>query len=338
MSKKKNGLSRARYLSLRLRRLAIEGMFNGLARGARLRPSADPARHGVKLTRDLSYRDTGLVDHRLDVYQPEATEPRPVVIYAHGGGFTMLSKETHWSAALRFARKGYVVFNINYRLAPKNRFPAAIDDVCRAYAWVIENAARFGGDPSRVVVAGESAGANLVSALTLATCTRHEHDFAQAAFETGVVPEACLPFCGILQVSDPERFRRRKPSLPSMLHDQILGVAYGYAGNTPASELALGDPLRSIERIVESDPELVLERPLPPFFVACGTKDPILDDSRRLAAALKNLSVPCEAPIYPGEIHAFQAFSWRPAARDCWTKAFRFLGEHTSAPKVPVSA
>jgi len=66
-------------------------------------------------------------------------------------------------------------------------------------------------------------------------------------------------------------------------------------------------------------------RPLPPHFLPVGTKDPLLDDSRRMAAALDARGVPCEARYYPGELHAFQAIVWRKAARRCWRDAFAFL-------------
>ena len=79
----------------------------------------------------------------------------------------MLSKDTHRVMALAYARRGYVVFTINYRLGPEHLFPAPLEDASpHALVWVREHCARFGGDPSRLAIAGESAGANLVTALT----------------------------------------------------------------------------------------------------------------------------------------------------------------------------
>jgi acetyl esterase len=60
---------------------------------------------------------------------------------------------------------GFVVFNIDYRLAPTHKFPAAFDDAARALAWVREQAPKYGGDASRIVIAGESAGGNLTASL-----------------------------------------------------------------------------------------------------------------------------------------------------------------------------
>jgi acetyl esterase len=80
---------------------------------------------------------------------------------------------------------------------------------------------------------------------------------------------------------------------------------------------------------LENGPKLA--RPLPPFFIPCGTKDPILDDSRRLARALGALGVRNELVVYPGEPHAFHAFVWRKNAKDHWRDTFRFL-DRTLAP------
>jgi len=89
----------------------------------------------------------------------------------------------------------------------------------------------------------------------------------------------------------------------------------------------LADPLRVIERAALGT-EPVFERPLPPFFAPVGTRDPLLDDTRRLEKALAALRVPCEARYYPGGIHAFHAMVWNPAAQRCWRDALAFLDRH----------
>ena len=91
----------------------------------RLHPDARPERHGVQIVRDVPYLPSDRREHRLDVYRPaRANGPLPVVVYIHGGGFRILSKDTHWIMALAFARRGFLVFNLSYRLAPRHRFPA----------------------------------------------------------------------------------------------------------------------------------------------------------------------------------------------------------------------
>lgn len=302
----------------------VDGFFTTGSRLARMHPRAEPARHNVEVLRDIEYAGSGHEHHRLDVYRPlrrRADEPLPVVLYVHGGGFRILSKDSHWIMGLAFARRGYVVFNVNYRLAPKHPYPAALEDCADALAWVAENASRYGGDPNRLVLAGESAGANLVTAMTVAACYERDEPFAKRIFETGIVPRATIPACGILQVSDVERFSRRR-KLPSYLFDRLVEVTSAYLPKS-TSEVALhmADPLVLIEQGERP------ARPLPPFFVPCGTKDPLLDDSRRLGKALERLGVRADVHIYPGEVHAFHAFVWRPKARQCWVDTYRFLDD-----------
>jgi acetyl esterase len=244
----------------------------------------------------------------------------------HGGGFSILSKYTHWVMGIALARARFVVFSVNYRLAPKHRYPAAIEDVCDAYRWVVENAHRHGADASRLVLAGESAGANLVTALAVAACFEREEPHARSVFETEVVPRAVMPACGMLQVTDPERFLRRKPHLPRLVADRIEEVTHSYLGRghhgTGAPQLDLADPLVFLEKGTPA------ARRIPPFFVPCGTADPVLDDSRRLAAVLRRREVLVDDRYYEGEPHAFHAFVFRERAKQCWTDTYRFLDTH----------
>jgi acetyl esterase len=308
--------------------LAVDNFFRGLSAVGRMHPRARPARHGVEVTRDVAYLPDGRPEHRLDVYRPSAgTAPWPVVLYVHGGGFRILSKDTHWVMGLAFARRGYLVFNINYRLAPTHPFPAAVEDACAALTWVVENAASYGGDPSRLVLAGESAGGNLVTSLAVASSYARPEPFARAVFEAAQ-PRAVVAACGMLQVSEASRFGRRR-KLPAFLRDRIAEVSSAYLEQADLSSpgaIDLADPLCLLERGGAPD------RPLPAFFAPVGTRDPLLDDTRRLGAALERLGVPCETRYYPGEVHAFHALVMREQARRCWTDTFAFLDRHVGAP------
>ncbi len=298
-------------------------VFHGLSRAGRMHPDSRPRRHRVEVLRNLRYADDAAVaDHVLDVYKPVGRPgPLPVVFYVHGGAFQILSKDTHWLMGLAFARHGYLVVNISYRLAPQHPYPAAIEDTCRAWLWLLREAERLGGDLGRVAVAGESAGGNLVTALTLAACQRRDEPFARAVFDAGVVPRAALPFCAILEVSRPERFARRP--MPSWVHGMLRGTSRSYLHACPAGDVRdLADPLVVLERGAP------LERTLPPFFAPVGTRDPLLDDTRRLEKALAARNVPCEARYYPGGVHAFHALVWQPRAKHCWRDALAFLDRH----------
>ncbi len=303
--------------------MIVDNAFRGAASAGRLHPLARPERHRVEVLRDIPYREEGGHAHKLDIYVPmDRPRPLPVVLYVHGGGFRILSKETHWVMALAFARRGYLVFNIDYRLAPVHPYPAAPEDAAAALAWTARNAERYGGDPARIFLAGESAGANLITALTIATSYERPEPWARALFDLDVRPKGVVAACGLLQVSDPARFFRRKSTLGTFVNDRITEVSSAYLEGAAAEgpgALELADPLVVLENSAAP------ARPLPPFFIPVGTKDPVLDDSRRLKTALDRLGVASEIRFYDGEIHAFHAFVWRRNAQQCWKDTFTFL-------------
>ena len=319
-------MSAASALRRRLGAVIVDNFFRGAASAGRLHPLAKPERHRVEVLRDIPYRREGGHEHKLDIYRPtDRPLPLPIVLYVHGGGFRILSKDTHWVMALAFARRGYLVFNIDYRLAPQNPFPAAPEDAAAALAWTVENAERYGGDPGRIFLAGESAGANLITALTIATSYERPEPWARALFDLDVRPRAVVPACGLLQVSDPARFLRRKSSIGTFINDRISEVSSAYldgAINHSPGSLDLADPLLVLER------GLAPARPLPPFFIPVGTGDPVLDDSRRLKSALDRLGTPAEIRFYKGEPHAFHAMVWRKNAQQCWKDTFTCLDQH----------
>lgn len=303
--------------------LALDGFFELSARLGKLHPQARPARHGVELLRDVPYELDARPEHLLDVYRPlQRSGPLPAVLYVHGGGFRILSKDTHWVMGLAFARAGYVVFNISYRLAPNDPFPAALTDCGAALAWVLRNGAEFGADVDQLVLAGESAGANLVTALCASCCYRRDEPWAQQVFDLGIVPQVLLPYCGMLQVSDVQRFGRQAPRLSPWLLDHLDQVSRGYLGGDAqrlGAAIDLADPLVWLERGERPD------RPWPATMAAVGTRDPLLDDTRRLGRALRRLGAQVDDRYYPGELHAFHAFTFRKQARQCWRDTYRFL-------------
>jgi acetyl esterase len=314
---------RARSLRRTLGARGVDLGYQALARVGRRTPAASPARHGVRVQRDLAYRDTGLAAHRLDIYRPaDAEGPLPVVFYVHGGGFRALSKDTHWLMGLAYARRGYLVVNINYRLAPANRWPAAHEDAAAALAWLAREADALGADLGRLFLAGESAGANLITALAMALSYPDEAPWAGELEGLPLAPSGVLAYCGIFQVSDPGRHLRRwegkgRP-LNWFVSDRLVEVQENYlqGAHGPGT---LADPLLVARRL--GTPRTAL----PPFFLPVGTADPLLLDTRELADALRRLGAVAEDRYYPGELHAFQALIWRRQARACWRHSFDFL-------------
>lgn len=98
------------------------------------------------------------------VYTPAGTGPFPVVVYYHGGGFVIANVNVYDSSARALTNAaGAIVVSVEYRQAPENPFPAAVEDAYASYIWATQNAASINGDPKRVAVAGESAGGNLAT-------------------------------------------------------------------------------------------------------------------------------------------------------------------------------
>ena len=123
--------------------------------------------HGVSVTRDLAYGPDPL--NRIDVFTSGASPAgKTVVMYVHGGGFERGDKRQAGSPfydnlMLWVVQQGMVGMNFNYRMAPKNTWPAAHDDMAAAVRFVQANAAQYGGDPNRLVLWGQSAGASLIA-------------------------------------------------------------------------------------------------------------------------------------------------------------------------------
>jgi triacylglycerol lipase len=121
----------------------------------------------VSVARDLAYGPDPL--NRIDVFTSGASPAgKTVVMYVHGGGFERGDKRQpnspfYDNLMLWAVQQGMVGMNFNYRIAPKNTWPAAHDDMAAAVRWVQANAAQYGGDPSRLVLWGQSAGASLIA-------------------------------------------------------------------------------------------------------------------------------------------------------------------------------
>ncbi len=113
----------------------------------------------------------GLIAARI--YTPVGQGPMPMVVYYHGGGFVIADNEVYDASPRALAKQAKaIVVSVDYRKAPEHKFPAAHDDAYAAYQWVMKNAQSLGGDPSKIAVAGESAGGNL--AITVSIRARDE--------------------------------------------------------------------------------------------------------------------------------------------------------------------
>lgn len=127
---------------------------------------AQQSREGVTIERDLAYGTDPR--HRLDVYRSTPhTGVQPVLLVIHGGGFIRGDKRERENAGLRFAREGFLTLVPNYRLGPAHHWPAGAEDVSAVLQWAQVHAAAHGGDPGRIWLLGESAGAAHIATATL---------------------------------------------------------------------------------------------------------------------------------------------------------------------------
>ena len=290
--------------------------LNTLLRAFKIHPHTWNWWKDVKVYKNICYGDPLLPEHTLDIYQPKNPPKRsPVCLYIHGGGFTILSKDSHWMAALYLARKGYTVFSINYRLASKAPFPAAVQDAFLAAEWVQKHAEEYGADNSQWVISGESAGGNLTLGITLASCFEIGESWAQRIFDLNLPIKAIMPICGFLQVSNPERYTKRQ-KLSRFIKSRMTAISKRYL---QGKRHPLADPILPLESKLE------LKRPFPPTLSFVGTKDPVLDDTRRLERALKERGIKHEVIYVPKGLHGFHLAIWTTSAQQAWQSQIEFL-------------
>jgi acetyl esterase len=244
----------------------------------------------------------GPIGARLHV--PEnAGATSPGLLYLHGGGFVIGSPTTHDRLARELADAiGCRVLSLDYALAPEHPYPAGLDDCVDAARWLGEHGRELGIDPGRLLIGGDSAGANL----SAATILRLRAEGTAMRFRAALLiygrfcpdeTESLLAWGDRdLVLSKPvmEWFRRQ------------------YAGD----ETPRDDPFYA--------PLLGQLAGFPPSVVVVGTLDPLLDDSRLFAAALEKAEVPVELHVYDDGIHAFLQMAMLDMCGDAIAKVAAF--------------
>jgi acetyl esterase len=311
---------------VQLRAALITKSLETVARLRHLAPDSRALRAACTIVRDLPYAVQDRAQ-RLDLYVPK--QPRALVVYVHGRGFTMLSKHTHEGMAHRYVRMGYAVASLNYRLAPGHRYPTQLGDVVSALEFLVQHAATYGLPADRMVLAGESAGGNLVAALALAAALGGEEAFAQRM--RALAPRICAVVstygyhdlaAGVAYARDRSRRLPGKRTLPSSAAGQLVRVARAYVHDDPEALSAASryaSPLQVLAACTQ------LPHPHAPVFVDCGTRDPLFQQSKHYAQLLQARGVACELLVVPGELHGYDAFAWRKAAQLKWQRVASFL-------------
>lgn len=135
----------------------------GAGKNDRKRNADTPFPQGVTCRAGLRYGSEGR-NHLLNVYYPEGTSKNlPTIVSIHGGSYVYGSKEVYHFYCADLARRGFTVVNFNYRLAPEHKFPAPLEDINRLMDWICSSAGLYHLDPQRLILVGDSAGAQLAS-------------------------------------------------------------------------------------------------------------------------------------------------------------------------------
>lgn len=280
----------------------------------------------VERIADVSYGE--ISERKLDVLRPrdlsKSGSGLPVVFLVHGGGFQFFSKGSHAGIAANLVKMGQIVFNIDYRLAPEAAFPLAVNDVVHAYDWVLKNAAKYGGDPTKIRFVGESAGANLLAGLLLRilkldTSSVDGMDPIPSSF---VVPEKVVLHCGFLQLSNCERWDTDSRA-SEVSRTRIRVIQRNYLGPFKDRCPSLSDPLLTFEKMSRED-----AAKLPPIFVPAGELDWVYTDSKRLGDALvKSGARGASFKSYPNQGHAFYFKWWGEEPKILWADMGKFLSD-----------
>jgi acetyl esterase len=271
----------------------IEQQTPEQVREAYARLSAMMSREDVASVADMSV-PTPDGDVPVRVYVPLADpagpagseEPRPALVYLHGGGWVIGSIETHDHTCRSLANgSGAVVVSVGYRLAPEHLFPAGLDDCLAAVRWVVDNAGELGIDAGRLALGGDSAGGNLAAVIT----QRLRDGGPPIRFQLLVYP-----------VVD-----------ATLAHPSIDENAEGYF-LTKAAMLWFGQNYLAGAGADPTDPQVspLLAAPealtgLPPALVVTAEYDPLRDEGEAYAAALRAAGVEATATRYDGVIHGF---------------------------------
>jgi acetyl esterase len=248
----------------------------------------------------------GQVPCRL--YLPDGAEKPPLIIYAHGGGF-MQGSLPSWDAMLRelVRQSGVAALSVDYRLSPEHRFPVAFEEMVAMVRLAAHEGAEFGIDPTRLAVGGDSAGANLALAAALAA-----RDAGQRELGFMLLIYGC--FSTDTESASWQRFGQGA----GLSQTQMRWIWETYLERPEQREDWRAAPI------------LANLAGLPPAHLIVGSLDPLLDDSHRLAARLKEAGVPHELRVYEGINHGFIRYgrliaTARRAIGDCATALSKAL-------------
>jgi acetyl esterase len=256
-------------------------------------------------------------------YAPEADTALPGYVHIHGGAWILGSID--WPTFRAYAREvaectPCVVVDVEYRLAPEEKFPTAVEDCYEAWEWVNAHAQQLGIDPARIVIGGDSAGGNLAAAVCLVARDRH----------------TSKPVAQLLEVPAPDhRFSaEHSDRYPSW---REFGVGFGLEteGLIAGTAFYFGDPSDALSPL--ASPILAKDLSgLPPAYIFTAECDPLRDLGEAFGKALSDSGVPTVVSRQAGHIHGSSFLlhpGWAPA-REWRAEVVRTLQGVLSADRV----
>ena len=270
------------------------------------RDAAIPVPEGVTERRNISYGSHG-DDNLLDVYYPQGTiGSLPTIVSIHGGGYVYGTKEIYRRYGMDMARRGFAFVNFNYRLAPKWKFPTPLADTNAVMEWIVKNARQYHLDPDRVILLGDSAGAQLTSQYA-AMQSDPEYGALFGLKLARVNIRAVGLNCGLYNLSEMGAAPRR-------------GMHKDYFGKLPKD-----DPrFRCLESIGAN---------YPPAYITTGTEDFLRENAEPMCAFLRERGVEAEWKCYGREgdkkvCHVFHVNILLPEAVECNDDAAAFFKKY----------
>lgn len=243
----------------------------------------------------------GPIDIRLFV--PKNESHLSVIVYFHRGGWVYGSIQESEMICRRLANEtGSIVAAVEYRLSPEHKFPIPLEDCYDATKWVVENASAFSGDPSKVILCGESAGGNLAAAVALMI---NEEKQSTIAGQLLLYP--------ILTSDLEKKHYDNSPDKSLLSYGNMQFFWNMYLSSPEDGKNALASPLTS-----ESFANL------PPCFIVTAEHDALKHEGACYAEALQRAGVKAKIKNYPGVIHGFLDL---PLADDIKKEAIEDIAE-----------
>jgi acetyl esterase/lipase len=268
-----------------------------------------------EVLRDVAYASDS-PKQTLDIYIPAGAPPFPVMVYIHGGGFHVMDKKDYRRLSSCFASHGYLVFNMNYRDAPKWRFPIALSDIASAVKWAHENARRYGGDSARMFLAGDSAGAYFSS--MYAEAVQSPRLMAALSMEEAIPPEHLKGLLLFYGAYDMETVLETGFPMIGLMSRGF----FGYDPQVYAARAEIASPMRN------------LTRSFPPALLVSGEKDHLHSQSVAFDEALTAAGVPHQVLFFTRKKHpvalhhhGFVSFTGVKCSRMAMKKAYAFLDD-----------